>query len=434
MKFIKNILSHELISGSFYIFVGAMFANVLAFLLNLFLARNLTYADYGIFASLLSIITLAMIAGSSMNTIIVRFSAGYYSKNETDKLKSFYKKSAKFVLTFSFFVLLFFILASPFLSNFLHLNNYFYLVLVGMCVFVFYMQTLNLAFLQGLMRFGSISIINSVSAIIKLAVGIFFVFLGMKAFSGLWSIFFMGLGAFFVGFIPLRRILSQKTENEVSLPTKEILTYALPAFVTVLFLTSFTSMDVIMVKHYFSPHLAGFYAGLSLIGKVIFYFTAPIPMVMFPLLIKRHNKGEKFHNLFYLSLILVLLPSIAITAFYFLFPRFVINLFLGGRDYLAIVPYLGFFAIYLSIFSLMNICVSFFLSFNKTKISFLVVTAAILQIILISLFHSNFYQVIGISLSLSLVLLVALLLYYFKLFGNLKNIKNSLTFSGTPAV
>lgn len=434
MNLIKNILKHELINGTFYIFIGTMVANVLAFLLNLFLARNLTYADYGIFASLISIITLAMIAGSSINTIIVRFSTAYYVKNENDKLKSFYKKSAKFVFSFSFLVFLLFVLISPFLNNFLHLNNYLYLVLAGLCVFVFYLQTLNLAFLQGLMRFGFISIVSSISGIIKLVIGILFVLLGFRAFSGLWAIFFMGLGAFLIGFIPLKKILFQKTENEVSLPTKEILTYALPAFVTILFLTSFTSMDVILVKHFFSPHLAGFYAGLSLIGKVIFYFTAPIPMVMFPLLVKRYHKNEKFQNLFYLSLGLVLLPSAAITVFYFLFPKFVITLFLGGRDYLAVVPYLGIFAVYLSVFSLAYVCVNFFLSFNKMKIAFLVTITAISQIVLIFLFHSNFYQVIGISLSLSLILFVSLLLYYFKLFGNLRNIKNSFTFSSTPTV
>jgi len=95
--------------------------------------------------------------------------------------------------------------------------------------------------------------------------------------------------------------------------------YAVPTFVTVLFLTSFTSTDVILVKHFFNSHDAGFYAGLSLIGKVIFYFTAPIPAVMFPLLVKRHATGKNFVNLFYLALILVILPSVALQLFILFF-------------------------------------------------------------------------------------------------------------------
>ena len=225
----------------------------------------------------------------------------------------------------------------------------------------------------------------------------------------------MALSSFILDLL-LRFIFSKKTESDVHIPTRQILNYALPVFIVILFMTSFTSTDIILVKHFFNPHQAGFYAGLSLIGRVIFYFTIPIPGVMFPLLIRRHNLGKNFNNLFYLALGLVLIPSLAITGFYFLFPKFVVSLFLGGRDYLAIVPYVGFFGINLTIFSLINVCINFFLSLNKTGIAPLVVVAAIAQILLIYIFHANFYQVITVSISVSSVLLLALMGYYLKLF------------------
>ena len=90
MNLFKVFLRHELISGSFYIFVGSMIANVLAFLLNLFLARSLSYADYAIFASLLSVITLSSIPAGSINNIIVKFATGFFVNGENDKLKTLY--------------------------------------------------------------------------------------------------------------------------------------------------------------------------------------------------------------------------------------------------------------------------------------------------------------------------------------------------------
>jgi len=206
--------------------------------------------------------------------------------------------------------------------------------------------------------------------------------------------------------------LKRLKDNKEKIPLKEIGLYALPTIVTIFSLVSFTSMDVILVKHFFSPDKAALYSGLSLIGKVIFYFTGMIPMVMFPLIVKRKALGKKFSSLFYLSLLLVILPSFSITAFYFLFPKFVISLFLGRSSYLALVPYLGLFGIYLTVFSLINVCVNFFLSLNKTKIAPLILLAAVLQIILISLFHANFFQVIGASLTVCTVLFVMLLGYY----------------------
>lgn len=417
MKFLKEILKHDLISGTFYLFVGSMAANLFAFLLNLFLARNLSYSDYGIFASLLSVITLAILPASSINTIIVKFATNYYAQNQLDKFSAFYFYCAKFVGSVAVFIFfIFLILAFP-ISVFLHLNNILFGIVLSLTVSIFYLFSLNIAFLQSLLKFGFISFVSSFGGLLKLVVGVALVYAGLRAFGGIWSIFFMTLGSFLVAFIPLRKILRVKAKEKIHIPTKEIIKYSIPAFFTVFFLTSFTSTDVILAKHFFNATQGGFYAGLSLIGRVIFYFTFPIPMVMFPLLIKRHALKQSYKTLFYLALVLVFLPSIAITAFYFIRPDFVVNLFLGGREYLGITKYLGIFGLYLTIFSLVNVCVNFFLSFNETKVVFLVFPAAVLQIVLISIFHTNFYEVIYSSMIVAFALLIILLTYYYKKFN-----------------
>ena len=416
MEFIKKIIRHELVSGSFYIFIGSMGANILAFLLNLFLARNLSYADYGIFASLLSVITLAAIPSNSINTIIVKFATAYYSKNEINKVNNFYLISFKFIFLFSLAILSLFILFSGPLSNYLHLENKFYIIITGLTVVAFYFSTLNTAFLQSIMKFAFISVIGFLGGFVKLIVGVVLVYAGFRVFAGLWSIFFMALGIFLIAFVPLSRILKAVSKEKILIPKKEIINYSIPAFITVLFLTSFTSIDVILVKHFFNSSQAGFYAGLSLVGKVIFYFTAPIPLVMFPLLIKRHTIGQAYKKLFYLAMLLVLIPSSFITLFYFIYPQIVINLFLGGRDYLILSKYLGYFGIFLTLFSIVNVVVSLFLSLNEKRVLFFVVPAAFLQIILIYSFHKDFYQIIYASIFVSIILITSLLIYYFKKF------------------
>jgi O-antigen/teichoic acid export membrane protein len=150
---------------------------------------------------------------------------------------------------------------------------------------------------------------------------------------------------------------------------------------------------------------------MSLVGKVIFYFTGPIPAVMFPLLIKRHAKNESFSRLFYLSLLLVLLPSVLISGFYFLLPAFTVRFFLG-KGYEAIIPFVGIFGAYIGVFSLLNVCVNLFLSLKKTFVFIPVLVGSILQIGLISLFHTNFYQVIFVSMSISGLLFLGLFSYF----------------------
>ena len=416
-SYIFRFAKHELITGSFFLFAGGMVGNFFAFLLNLFLARNLSYADYGIFASLLAIVSLAYIPGQSINTIIVKFATRFFADGQMDKFAVFYQVSFKvlFVIALTFFMI-FVVLAYP-ISSFLKLDNLYYGLIIAAIVGVYYVGILNHAFLQSLLKFLTLSSINVFSSFIKLIAGVLFVYLGFAAFSGLLAILFMAIGAFLIAFIPLRKYVNKTSKTKISFPNNEIMSYSIAAFFTVFFLTSLTSSDVILVRHFFDAKQAGFYAGLSLIGKVIFYFTAPIPSVLFPLLVKRHTIGASYKKLFYLAVFLVFIPSLGITLFYLMFPHFVINLFLGGREYSEMSRFLGIFGLYIMLVSLTSVCINFFLSFNETKVWVIVIPFAILQILLISLFHASFYQVIYLSILSAFGLLIVLFLYYFKKFG-----------------
>lgn len=428
----RRFLKHELIRGSIYLFVGFIATGFFSFILNLFFARNMTASDYGIYASLLSVLALLGISAQSLTPVIIRFAADYFAKNQLAQARCLYFKMTKMILGLS--AILFFasvIFAIP-IINFLHIDNVFYVVFIGLIVFAQYINIVNGAFLQSLLKFSVAALLTSFGGIVKIIAGITLILLGFRVFGALWAIFLSFLVPFALGFLPLRFILAKRDNVSVSISTKEILGYAIPTSIAIFSVISLISTDVILVKHFFNAKEAGLYGGLSLVGKVIFYFTGVIPTVMFPLLIKRHAKNQRFNTLFYLALLLVALPSFAISFFYYLFPVFSINFFLGGGDYLKIAPYLGVFGVFIAIFSMLNLCINFFLSLRKTNISFLVLGGAVLQVILISLFHSNFYQIILSSLSVSGLLLFILLVYYVKEYENLEFIGDLIAFMNNP--
>ncbi len=82
LNLLGKVIGNDLIGGAFFVFMGTSASSFLAFILNLFLARTLTYSDYGVFTSLLSIITLFSIPTMSFNTIILRFLGKYFALNE----------------------------------------------------------------------------------------------------------------------------------------------------------------------------------------------------------------------------------------------------------------------------------------------------------------------------------------------------------------
>lgn len=432
MTFSKRILKHELISGSIYVFFGYIVASFLNFVLNLYVARRFTASDYGIYASLLSLYTLAGLPSQSLIAIIVRFVADYSAKGKVSMVASLFVKIYRFAFLISAGIFFSFLTLAVPIQNFLKIDNSSYVILVGGIVSLFYLAIVNIAFLQGLLRFGLLSLTYILGGLLRLISAIILIGLGLKVYGVFIAILIAVLIPFVLQFIPLRSLIGKKTTDS-NISNKEILGYAFPTTIAMLSLMSLTSTDVVLVKHFFSSTEAGLYGGLSLVSKVIFYFTGPLASVMFPLLIRRHNLGQNFNNLFYLTLLLVTVPSFGIALFYILFPILSIKLFLGGGEYLKVASYLPLFGIYLAVFSLLNVCVNFFLSLKRTGISIFVAGAAIVQILLISFFHKDFFQVIAISTGLSIVLLLVLILIFIRDFENLEKLKKMVLFLNNPA-
>ncbi len=413
----KRVMTHELVAGSTFIFLGSTFANIFAFIFNLFLVRKLSYANYGEYTVLLSLITLISIPGQSFTQIIVQFVSRYFTKKDLSRVHEFYFQTFRFFTITSIIILFLFIMFQPSIKGFFHIETTLPVIIAGFSAMVMYFGIPNVAFLQALMRFDYLACYYMLTGVLKVVFGVLFVLLGWQINGALGAIFIASFLPILFTYIPLKDILRFKKQTAILFEFKNVFTYGLPTALSLFALSSFTSTDILLVKHFFSAHDAGLYSGMSLVGKIIFYFTAPITTVMFPLVIKRFEEGKNYHNLFFAALCLVSLPSLILTLIYFLFPHLVVMIFLGGKQYQSVAGFLGYFGVFLTLFSLLNVLVNFFLSLKKTEVVYLVVLGAFLQGVLISLFHATFFQVISISTMVTLVLLILLLLYYSKHYG-----------------
>lgn len=83
---------------------------------------------------------------------------------------------------------------------------------------------------------------------------------------------------------------------------------------------------------------------------------------------------------------------------------------LKKKEYLAIIPYISFFAVNVALYSLLFVLANFYLSIKRIVIVYPVAVAALLQIFLIIFFHQNIWQVVVSSFGVNLLLLIVLLI------------------------
>jgi|SRR6185369_16570811 len=410
MKKVRELLKNPLIYGSGIVLIGNFIANFFNLLFNIFMNKNLSVADYGTFLSVMSLIVFPGLVATAIIPVVVRFAGTYFAQNDFPRLRGLYFKIKKMLLLIGVGFFIIFLLAIPTIGNFFHINDRNILFMTDFIIFFGVIGVINMAFLQAKLAFAFQVFVNLLNAIIKLILSIAFVFAGFSVGGATMAMLIGGIAAYVVSFIPMKFIFDNKISSP-SISTKELLLYGLPSSITLIGLTSFISSDILLVKHFFNPHDAGLYGGLSLLSRIIFFVTYPIATVMFPLIVQKQSKNENFTNTFKLSLLIVLVPSVLLTIFYAVFTKFSISILLKP-EYFVISPYVVPFALFICCYAVLSIVCNFFLSIKKTRIFIPVISGALLQIFLIYLYHQTFLQVIYISLAITFVLVCLLLLYY----------------------
>jgi O-antigen/teichoic acid export membrane protein len=406
LKKFKSVIFHPFFASSAIMVIGSNFANVLAFIYHLVIGRLLGPIHYGELAAVISLATMFSAVFTFLNTVIIKFTSSAKNKHEEDYIFSWFTQKS-FVLALILFVLT--LILSPVFASFLHIDIKIIFIL-PLFLFFSILSMVYKAFLQGILKFYETILSLNLEFLLRLILGIIFVYLGLSVFGAVAGIVIAGICGFLIAFYFLRKY-KIFTKNKGINITKEIFSYTLPAFIFSLTSTSFLTTDVLLAKHFLISHDAGIYASLSNLGKIILFGTAPIGAVMFPMISKRFSLSQKYLNIFFLSLILTFLASFIVLVFYQVFPTIAIKT-LYGKGFLDGSTYLVWFGLFAACYSLTNLICSFYLSINKIKVIVLPVVFSILQIIGIVFIHDSLLSIIIVSLVSATLLLVSLVIYF----------------------
>ncbi len=411
-----TLIKHPLISGSSIVLLGSLTANFINYLFNLAMGRLLHVADYGLLISLTSFFVIFIVFTNAFSSIFVKFTAKYLAHKDNEGLSSLVIEGFKIVLMFAIVVFLILLFSSKVLSSLFHTQNITLLVVSFSAVFFSLIGSLSSGLLQGKMKFLFLAFLYVTNSIIKLIVGVCLVVWGFGVIGGMAGHIVSGLiltliTLYFV-FTSLKRAKVSKEKRTEKEFFEEFKKYTFQFMLATLGLAVITNGDTILMRHFLQPVAAGQYAALSLMGKVIFYFTTPIYFVFFPLVAHKKEKNENVLGTLFLAGGIILLFSVTSSLVYFLFPNIVLKVFFPSKAYLSLAPYLGLYSIYILIFSIAYLLNNFFLSVGKTGVFKINIFCAFVFILSISLFHANLFQIIGDLFAVSFLLLLSLIVYY----------------------
>ncbi len=402
---IFNFIKHPLFSGSAIMIFGSNFVSFINYLFHLAMGRMLGPASYGELAALIALIGLLGMIPASMSLVIVKYVSSAKNEQEVNNLVS-WLKSKVFQVSIVFCLIV--LITSPIISSFLNITKNSYLFLIALS-FLFSIQALlNRSILQGLLKFKEMVLSVLAENATKVFISVLLVFGGFQVGGAMLAFVISALLGWYITNFYLR-YHSKKNPN-LSPDVKSMMMFTVPVLIQSISVTSLYSSDVILVKHFFPSYDAGIYAALSMLGKIIFFGAGPIGAVMFPLVSQRKAKGQGYRKIFIYSFLVTALLAVSLSMIYWLFPHLAIKL-LYGELYLGAAHLLVWFGIFISLFTLSSLLISYSLSLGRTSVVILPFIAAFAQIMLIWFFHQTLFEVILISIIVTALLLLSLLIY-----------------------
>jgi len=385
-------------------FIGIGLFNLFNLLYHFFMVRHLTPADYGQLNALMALFMLITVPANTVQTTITRFVSVFQAKSQHRQTKDFLKHFLLVMVAVALFFFLAIALGSSLLSAFLQISSPGVILLTGVILFFAMIAPVPWGGLQGLQKFGLLAFNLILNGGLKLLVGILLVVGGWGVLGAMGSIAIAYFVTTFLSLI-LIRFSMRKEEGEAHSQAYPILDdssslleayrYFFPVGMTLLCFMTLTQIDLILVKHLFTPMEAGYYSIAQMVGKIILFLPLPVVMVMFPKVSlldaqKKETLPVLIRGLMVAGALCV--PGILISH---LFPDRITQM-LTGKLYPECGPLIRLFSINMTFFSLTFILLYYHLATRRNIFLYPLSLMTVIQVGAIALFHETMVQILFI--------------------------------------
>ncbi len=398
-----RLRASDVVRHGLLVMVATTFGNACFFLYHAATSRLLGVAEYGSLYALITLALLVSLPASVLSNVITKSAAEFRALADPGHMRALLRFVLRLFLSISAgFVAVATILAVP-LGGFMHVPVWSIpaATLAGCAMML--VATLR-AVLQGDHEFTVFSAVAAIEGASRALLGAVLV-IPFGLFGGVSALI---LSEAACGAYALRRLLRKYGDAvtaKFSIDRKRVLQTTGSAAACAVAVAILSSIDVVLVKHYFSPSQAGIYSAASLAGKIMLFVAGFAPAVLLPKAVDRQARGASTTG--------VLLGSIAMFAAIavvglaiFYFGGVLLLHALVGRAFDAAAPLLIWYAGAMALLAATNIFASYAIALHRLLFSFPLIAVAVAEIVAIALYHPSIQAVLSVMVAFNGIALV----------------------------
>lgn len=394
-------LQARVLSGSLVLLSGSGLVMAINFAYNIAVARFLGPTAFGNATAVYTLLILISAITLSFQIVCVKVVAQQGSLElKSAAYRRFHRSAWICGVTVALLLLLF----QKGIAGYLNLPGPILVVILAIGVAFYVPLGSRRGFIQGAYGFRRLALNLVLEGMVRLGGSLLFILLGW----GVMGVIAANAAAIAVAYFAAVPKLTAAIPNALGLPNA--FREAVQAIVFFAGQVLINNCDIVLVKHFFPAPVAGVYAAVALVGRVIFAFSSAVVNSMFPLVAGTGKDERKGHRILVMSLLLVLAIGSIVALGLRLAPAAIWTTFLGPQFGIAGkygLPYLlALYAITAVIYSLSVVIIAYEMSYKIANTSWVQLAFSGVVVAGICKFHSSLQEVIWVQLALMVVLLV----------------------------
>lgn len=381
----------EMLRHTAVVFAATVVVNAANFGYHFGAVRLLGLHTYSAFAALLAIVLIFAVPANALQAVITTL-IGEAALSHSDRVGALSRAMIKMALAGSCAIALVGLLVAPGLAGYLSLTDVpaVYLTLL-IIAFGFSVAALR-GVMQGKQRFGTLAISLSCEAVGNVGFGLVFITL----FGGVRSAILgnlCGVGAAF-GF---SFVSAWKYKNRVALKLdiKRIFAKSIATTLALAALAAMSWADVILVRHLASAHFAGLYSGMSIVGKILLFSVAFVPLVLLAKASKMKGENRPTRSLLVAMLCVGGIICLSELALIRLMPETVLRM-VAGAPAVAATPYFFAYACAMAALAMTTIIANYGLGTHRFAFVIPLIIVELGEILAINLWHDSLSQIVQV--------------------------------------
>jgi O-antigen/teichoic acid export membrane protein len=390
----------KILGGSVVMLVGSVFVSLANFGYNIGVARLLGPADFSHAAAAVTILMLVSAITLAFQLVCAKLVAKSGSvEAKAAVFQNLLKKSWWVGLGLGVSMLI----ASSLLTSYLRLSSPWVIILLAIGLSIYIPLGVKRGGLQGTCRFHGLSWNMAAEAMVKFLGAILLAVMGFGVLGAVAAISASVVAAYFM---PDAARELRSRPGALDAPQLGETVQAIVFFVGQVIICN---IDILMVKHFFPPDLAGLYAAIALVGRLLYFGAWSIVSAMFPVSAETGEKRQA-PALLALPLMMVAAMSAGFVLFLAAFPQLVFRS-LFGAHFTAAVEGLSWLlsmnAAATGIYAISVVLMTYEMSRRIANTGWLQLVVSGLVVLGIAWFHASLLEVILVQEVLRFLLLCA---------------------------